>query len=752
MEYRSVSVRAGSIDDEARSVEATLSSETPVLMFDWQRWEYVPEVLLTSGMQVPRNKQVPLLDSHDRSSMSRQLGSVRDIRKEDTASAGMLVYSSVHENEWTKVREGHATDVSVGYQVIERKYIPEGKSKTIKGRVFEGPVNLVTKWRLSEVSQTPIGADEQAKLRGFDPADLPRGFFDPASPPQRRKYAMDSELRALLEELGLDAEAEDDTAQRFLVDNADRIRAAFVANQPTTPDNGRTHGSDGAATQGEDLAAAVRRLTQRLDEHPNVEETIQRALAERDQQRAVFRENVDGLCELAGITDETFVRSLYDQADEAAVRQAILDHRAERSQGLDIGHQPMRTGAAQRDKLRSAMGTALIMRSFNRCQVMNPNSPHVRAREEITEQIFPAAQRAADWEHFQYATLLDIARECLRMDGYDLRGLNNDDVAMVALGFGDQIGIRSSDPAFHTTGSFPFIVQDAMNKSMMLGYVEFPSTWQMVMTVGDAVPDFKTIHRMQIGALPNLPIWDGKSVPGDVSHKDEEETYAVECRSAKLSFDYKLLVNNDMGVISRQPQKFGDAAARTVNAVAWAQITGNPTMRDGQALFLETPAGNRKRQNLTTGAGAPSSTTIGALTNLMMQMRGSNTPEEDEGQDILALMPRYIVGPSALRTTILKEVRSIADPNGTHAGEANLSNDLIPVIEPLLDASSTTAWYLFAETNRVETVEVTFLQGQEQPRVRTVMNADRLSQDHYVLQTFEAKALDHRGMQKHAGA
>ena len=81
-----------------------------------------------------------------------------------------------------------------------------------------------------------------------------------------------------------------------------------------------------------------------------------------------------------------------------------------------------------------------------------------------------------------------------------------------------------------------------------------------------------------------------------------------------------------------------------------------------------------------------------------------------------------------------------------------MSNDLIPVIEPLLDANSTTAWYLFAEPTRIETVEVTFLQGQESPVTRSYVEPKNLAQNFIILQTFAAKALDHRGIQKHAGA
>ncbi len=127
-----VSIRAKTIDEDNRSVEAVLSTETPVLMFDWERFEFVPEVLLSSGMQVHRSKQVPLLDSHSRISMINQFGSVRDIHAEGTETRGTVVYSSVHDDEFTKVREGHATDVSVGYKILKREFVPEGKKKRIQ--------------------------------------------------------------------------------------------------------------------------------------------------------------------------------------------------------------------------------------------------------------------------------------------------------------------------------------------------------------------------------------------------------------------------------------------------------------------------------------------------------------------------------------------------------------------------------------------------------------------------------------------
>jgi hypothetical protein len=313
----------------------------------------------------------------------------------------------------------------------------------------------------------------------------------------------------------------------------------------------------------------------------------------------------------------------------------------------------------------------------------------------------------------------------------------------------EKAGIRSTGAAYHNTGSFSNITLDAINKSMMIGYSEVPATWRGPMKQGQSATDFKNIHRMQIGAVPNLPVWNDTGRPEMASMVDAKETYAVEARSIGIDFGYKLIVNDDMSALTGTPTKLGDAAARTVNAVAWSQVTSNPLMRDGIALF-SAASGARKRSNLTTGAGTPTVANVGILKALMRQMRGENTPEGNESPDILNLTPSYLVVPSTLETTAEQLVNSIYDP--ANANNAfNPTRSLTPVVEPILDAASTTAWYLFASPTRIETVEVTFLAGQETPQVRVVMDEHTLATTYYVLQSVAAKALDHRGVQRHNG-
>lgn len=155
------------LNTEARQVQAVMATETPVPVWDWDRG-MVNEVLLMSGVSFP--EQVPLLDSHDRSSVETVLGSVSGIAVRGPELTGLVEFSTVPraQDSLTKVAEGHLTDFSVGYSVEDALWIPEGQTQIVDGRNFQGPVKVAVKWVLRELSITPIGADRQAKARSLE--------------------------------------------------------------------------------------------------------------------------------------------------------------------------------------------------------------------------------------------------------------------------------------------------------------------------------------------------------------------------------------------------------------------------------------------------------------------------------------------------------------------------------------------------------------------------------------------------------
>lgn len=153
--------------DSDNSVEFTLATEAPARVWDWERFDVIKEIIAADGVVIPKNGQVPLVDSHDRSTIENILGSVREIRVEGEEVVGRLYFASSEsaQRALAMIREGHLDSGSVGYEQVESIWIPEKESLVHNNRSFEGPVLLTRKWALKEFSLVAIGADPYAKAR-----------------------------------------------------------------------------------------------------------------------------------------------------------------------------------------------------------------------------------------------------------------------------------------------------------------------------------------------------------------------------------------------------------------------------------------------------------------------------------------------------------------------------------------------------------------------------------------------------------
>jgi len=157
-----------------------------------------------------------------------------------------------------------------------------------------------------------------------------------------------------------------------------------------------------------------------------------------------------------------------------------------------------------------------------------------------------------------------------------------------------------------------------------------------------------------------------------------------------------------------------------------------------------------------TQVRAPSVNTLNAAFVKMMTKKGLRSDV------ILNIQPAFLIVPAAISATALQLVASLADPaaGGSAAGNSNTKNIYGPnadrplrvIVEPLLDAASATAWYLAANNSQVDTVEITFLEGEQSPVLENEWDFDKDTYKYKVRQTFGVAAIDFRGLYKHAGA
>lgn len=158
------------IDEASLSVDVTMATEDPVLVFDMREWETIQEILLMSGLQPV--DQVPFLDNHRRLSNDDVYGSARNIKPEAPQLIGRVFFDGNDPRSlraFNKVKGGHIRDVSVGYQVLSYQDLKPGEERQIGGKTYKNDsqqrLRVATSWRLIELSLTPIGADSRAKMR-----------------------------------------------------------------------------------------------------------------------------------------------------------------------------------------------------------------------------------------------------------------------------------------------------------------------------------------------------------------------------------------------------------------------------------------------------------------------------------------------------------------------------------------------------------------------------------------------------------
>lgn len=209
--------------DSDNSVEFTLATEAPARVWDWERFDVIKEIIAADGVVIPKNGQVPLVDSHDRSTIENILGSVREIRIENNQVIGRLFFASSEnaQRALAMIREGHLDSGSVGYEQVESTWIPEKESMLHNGRSFEGPVLLTRKWSLKEFSLVAIGADPYAKAREeVKPVLTSREAVEPNF---KEKNEMENENKIVEQPQTVDVEA----IKREAI-NAEALRAAKI--------------------------------------------------------------------------------------------------------------------------------------------------------------------------------------------------------------------------------------------------------------------------------------------------------------------------------------------------------------------------------------------------------------------------------------------------------------------------------------------------------------------------------------------
>lgn len=442
----------------------------------------------------------------------------------------------------------------------------------------------------------------------------------------------------------------------------------------------------------------------RMDQEKNLEvqevksAPVETGLTQADLQKAMEQER-KRTSEITAMFRDFDVEG----ADEAIVlgksveeaREMVMDQLRARNKGVSVT-----MGEAESDKFRAAAQDAVLMAAG-----------------------IPVADAAPGAQELRGYSMVEMARESLRRESGS------------TVNFGDNMELARA--AINSTSTFPAIMSNLANKSVMVGFNEAETTYQIWAGKGSN-RDFKEAARVALseaGTLELVP--EGGQFQqdsfGEASARTKVATYGK-----LFSLTRQAIINDDLGLFSKIATKYGSAAKRLVNKMVYAQLTGNVKMQDNVALF------DAKHGNVAGTGEALSVKAIAKAITAMRRQKGIT------GEATLNITPKYLVVPPELEMTAYQIVNSTAAVDGVNSGVANPYKGRFIVVADA-ELTDPDAWYLVADATQHDTIEVTYLNGVETPRLETRQGFDVDGIEYKVAFDCGVSALDFRGVFKNAG-
>jgi HK97 family phage prohead protease len=376
------------------------------------------------------------------------------------------------------------------------------------------------------------------------------------------------------------------------------------------------------------------------------------------------------------------------------------------------------------------------------------NANAVVTRDENDSRMkgyFEALMHRADSVHnkltdlgreFRGMSLCEMVRDCLEAGGVKTRGMNNEKLTRTMF----DLKVRDGGGGLHSISDFPSLLENVLNKVLRDAYMAAPKVFQPI-TREVEIPDFKQRSVVSFGDAPELELVPegGPIVSGTVS--DTAEKYQLETYAKMVRVSRKALINDDLNAFVRLPQLFGVRAAEKESDLVWGVILSNAALADSIALF------HASHSNLQSGALSDASS-LSPLRQAMRKQKGLNGAR-------INLTPTWLFVPPELET---KAQQIIAPISATQVSNVNPFVGSIKIaVEPRLSDSvfnagaSTTAYFLTADIQQLDIVELARLSGEVGPVIESDSLFDVEGMKIKCRIDLAAKAIDYRGLQKSTG-
>ncbi len=308
----------------------------------------------------------------------------------------------------------------------------------------------------------------------------------------------------------------------------------------------------------------------------------------------------------------------------------------------------------------------------------------------------------------------------------------------------DRSVVRRITEEWNST-SFVNALNNSANKRMIQDYAAVNYGLEPLYDVANA-PNFKTQEIDRIGYLPDLSDVDPEAADYAeiAAPTDEKITYALGQKGNILTVTRKMIINDDLGVISKRLSRLARSAARTLAQHITDLFINNAAIYDGTAWF------HADHGNL-------GSTALAIAELLVIRAAFRAFTEKDSLKKLnLPVDGLRLMVPVGLAETAKAvneqeyKTNDLSDRNMARYMFGQNSERII--VNPLL--ADATDYYVLGDKNAAPYLEVAFLNGrvdpiftlQDDPGVDKVFTADRIRLK--VLHEYKAYATDFRNTYK----
>ena len=281
-------------------------------------------------------------------------------------------------------------------------------------------------------------------------------------------------------------------------------------------------------------------------------------------------------------------------------------------------------------------------------------------------------------------TLRELARASLVDRGISVSGHNA--MSMVGLAF------------THSSSDFGQILIDVAHKSLLKGWETAAENFDQFTSRG-TLTDLRAAKRVGLGDFGYLPqVGEGEEYTyGTIG--DEGASVALATYGQLFTITRQAILNDDMHLLTKIPEKMGQAARATIAKLVFALLSGNAKAQDGKALF------DASHKNTITNA-------VLDLANIDKGIQMMNGFVNARGEP-LAIEPEFMLLPTSMYTRGLQLIKSASvEGADANSGIINPLRDIVtPVKSARLQAADEKSWYLINK----EAIEVSYLDGIDTP-------------------------------------